>query len=145
MRRIVTGLAIALCLACQHENEKPQTPAMNTDIDELSKLIRLPAKPSAAKWIRYSPQIRGAMGPNDFVVVALLEFSPEEMQQVRSASDAPPDSEPMALRDSELPIFFTAGEAAKWDRPSKGFVVVPGKTFGPAAFTSGRPSTMPWT
>ena len=125
MRRIITGVAIALCLACQHENEK--MPAMNTDIEELSKLIRLPAKPSAAKWIRYSPQVRGAVGPNDFVVVALLEFSSEEMLEVRSKSDAPPDSEPMALRDSELTMFFNAEESAKWDRPSKGFVVVPGK------------------
>lgn len=132
MKRACTMLAMAFCLACQ--TEKTQAPIMKTDLQELSKLIQFPAAPVSAKWILSSPTTAGRIGPNDFTIVALLEFSAEGMQQVRAKSNAAPDAEPVALRDPELPLFFTAAEAVGWERPSHGFVVVPGTTFGPAAF-----------
>lgn len=134
MRRIHVVAAIALSgIACQQE-KAPAPTIMHTDIQELSKFIQLPAAPLSAKWIRSSPQVRGPIGPNDFVIVALLEFKPEDIAQIAAKSDAPPDSEPMALRDSELTLFFSARESANWERPSKGFTVTPGKVFGPAVF-----------
>jgi hypothetical protein len=132
MKRALTLLAMTLCFACQNENK--QAPIMKTDISELSKLIKLPVTPLSAKWMVSSPASGGRLGPNDFTVIAMLTFTDEGTRLVETQSDVPPDAEPLALKDDELPLFFTAAEAKSWERPSQGFVVVPGKTYGPAAF-----------
>ncbi len=132
IQRMFALVAMAVCLACQ--NEKIEAPALKTDIPELSKLIKLPATPVSAKWMLSSPAPGGRIGPKDFTVVAMLEFSAEGMAQVVAQSNPAPDNEPLALKDAELPQFFSAAEAKTWERPSPGFVVVPGKTYGPAAF-----------
>ncbi len=79
------SLSVALLtvfLAMTACDAPPKETTMNSDIDKLSRLIELPVQPRKARWEVIETGTTGGMGPNDWTLVAILEFTPENYRSV---------------------------------------------------------------
>ena len=75
---------------------------MQQDLAVLSRFIRLPQGVEDAKWETITLGEAGGIGPNDWVLVAVLRFKPEALQAVLSASSPKRKGETPSLDQSLL-------------------------------------------
>jgi hypothetical protein len=133
---IVPVLAAALAgFGCHQDNTTTkQELTMKTDLQELTKRMAMPVAPRSVHWIQGMPGKGGPIGPNDSVLTALLEYSNESMEELKSTLQPPSDQEPVALNPKELELFFPGTDTSKWEHPSPGLVIVPGELHSAAPF-----------
>ncbi|EHP85968.1 hypothetical protein GeomeDRAFT_2219 [Geobacter metallireducens RCH3] len=60
---------------------------MRTDVAGLSKLIALPFPPKAAWWRIVEREGSGAMGPADWELMAVVQFSSQDVEAIISKSE----------------------------------------------------------
>ncbi len=75
-------ILLAVLLAMNACDAPPKETTMNSDIDKLSRLIELPIQPQKAQWEVIQAGKTGGMGPNDWTLVAILEFAPNDYHAV---------------------------------------------------------------
>lgn len=71
MKKILFILALFFLSACENTSEKIK---MNTDIEQLQRLISLQKTPSKAMWSIKEFGGDDGLGPNDWALVAIVEF-----------------------------------------------------------------------
>jgi hypothetical protein len=59
-------------------------PVVSQDVDKLAQVVQLPVRPAAAVWQVHSPGVNNPRtpGPTDYVVVAVLQYSPADAELV---------------------------------------------------------------
>lgn len=67
------------------ETSAEPTPVVKHSVEELDKLIRLPAEPKSVKWSR----IKTVRRSNDSGLVAVFRFSPEDYEKIIEESEKP--------------------------------------------------------
>lgn len=72
---------------------------VETDVDKLSKLVRLPVRPKAAQWRRATLGSGGPLGPTDWTLVALLDFEPEDADAIVSVARQRPTPAAVTIGD----------------------------------------------
>jgi hypothetical protein len=105
MNRLLVGLGLlAGSTACDMKRpnqtggvavsvaEEPGSPASN-DVDALAQVVRLPRRPNRVQW-RKAVLGRGGLGPTDWSLTALLEFSEADAKVLLAGCEvAPPGTE----------------------------------------------------
>jgi len=80
---LLAGLA---CVSCTKNQSTQRISTMKTDAAELSKFVALPFPPKAVWWRTTEREGSGAMGPSDWELMAVVQFSPQYIESIISRS-----------------------------------------------------------
>jgi hypothetical protein len=72
----------------------------STDIDELGKRIHLPYRPQSVQWQILSPSY---IPRNDYALVAVIKFSPEDHAKIKAMLEAKPSVSNMRVSKVYVP------------------------------------------
>jgi hypothetical protein len=83
---ILALLVCSLCGGCSEERNVAKGPMPSSDVSALSRFVTLPAMPQRVMWQTVPLGRAGSPGPNDWALVALLEFDETTAHAILSRS-----------------------------------------------------------
>jgi hypothetical protein len=72
--------------------EKTQTVAIETRIEKLGELITFPAIPTEVCFEQVPRGVPGELGPNDYLLIAVMRFRPIELSRIKEHAQRRPGS-----------------------------------------------------
>jgi hypothetical protein len=92
--------------------EENQAPVVDQHIEKLRELITLPVIP-AEVWFEQVPRgTTGGLGPNDYLLIAVMRFKPIELARITQHGQRRPGSPPRITSSANRPWFPEPVKAA---------------------------------
>lgn len=84
----LAAILLLSIVACSPQ-PSPKDMSVKNSTPELSRFIKFPIQPKSVQWqILTSSQEQGGLGPDDWGIVAVLGFSPEDKQKIIETSNS---------------------------------------------------------